>query len=135
MCEHRGEGAGAERASVAAATCEALESGARVPTRAPRTHPSSHLEMMADMRGLHWFIHRRGVTPLVLFWKRSGNMAKKSGNTAVLTSSVWMAATPLVACEPTMARCAMRTHLGWPAGGGGEGRGGGGRGGESDWRH
>ena len=55
--------------------------------------------------------HRRGVTPLVLFWKRSGNSSNMRGNTWVLMSSLWMAATPLMVCDPTMDRLAMRIHF------------------------
>ena len=54
---------------------------------------------------------RRGVTPLVLLLKRSGNISAKSLTVVVRSSSEWIAATPLVLCEPTMARFAMRTCL------------------------
>ena len=52
---------------------------------------------------------RRGVTPLVLLLKRSGNISARSLTVVVRSSSEWIAATPLVLCEPTMARLAMRT--------------------------
>ena len=58
---------------------------------------------------------RRWVTPLVLLLKRSGNISAKSGTTVFLSSPVWMAATPLVLCVPTMAMCAMRTFLDSPS--------------------
>ena len=59
--------------------------------------------------GLASSSQRRGVTPLVLLLKRSGNISAKSLTVVVRSSSEWMAATPLVLCEPTMARLAMRT--------------------------
>ena len=58
---------------------------------------------------------RRCVTPLVLLLNRSGNSSAKSGTTVFFSRSVWMAATPLVLCEPTMAILAMRTFLGSPS--------------------
>ena len=58
--------------------------------------------------GLASSSQRRGVTPLVLLLKRSGNISAKSLTVTVRSSSEWMAATPLVLCEPTIARLAMR---------------------------
>ena len=52
--------------------------------------------------------HLRGVTPLVLLLKRSGNISARSLTVVVRSRSVWIAETPLVLCEPTMARLAMR---------------------------
>ena len=54
---------------------------------------------------------RRGVTPLVLLLKRSGNISARSLTVVVRNSLEWIAATPLVLCEPTIARFAMRTCL------------------------
>ena len=51
---------------------------------------------------------RRGVTPLVLLLKRSGNISARSLTVTVRSSSEWIAATPLVLCEPTIARLAIR---------------------------
>ena len=59
--------------------------------------------------GLASSSQRRGVTPLVLLPKRSGNISAKSGTTFVFSNSEWMAATPLVLWVPTIARWAMRT--------------------------
>ena len=58
--------------------------------------------------GLASSSQRRGVTPLVLLLKRSGNISARSLTVVVRSSSEWIAATPLVLCEPTMARLAMR---------------------------
>ena len=63
--------------------------------------------------GLASSSQRRGVTPLVLLLNRSGNISAKSATVLVRSSSEWMAATPFVLWEPTMARLAMRT---WRAG-------------------
>ena len=49
------------------------------------------------------------MTPLVLLLNFSGCIAKKSGKSSRLMSSVCSRATPLTLCEPTVARCAMRT--------------------------
>ena len=54
---------------------------------------------------------RRGVTPLVLLLKRSGNISARSLTVTVRSSFEWIAATPLVLCDPTIARFAMRTCL------------------------
>ena len=51
---------------------------------------------------------RRGVTPLVLLLNRSGNISARSLTVIVRSSSEWMAATPFVLCEPTIARFAIR---------------------------
>ena len=58
--------------------------------------------------GLASSSQRRGVTPLVLLLKRSGNISARSLTVVVRSSFEWTAATPLVLCEPTMARLAMR---------------------------
>ena len=58
--------------------------------------------------GFDWSSQRRGVTPLVLLLKRSGNISASSFTVVVRNSFEWTAATPLVLCEPTMARLAMR---------------------------
>ena len=63
----------------------------------------------AASAGLASSSQRRGVTPLVLLLNRSGNISARSLTVVVRSSSEWMAATPLVLCEPTMARLAMRT--------------------------
>mmetsp|Transcript_15458 Transcript_15458/g.26592 ORF Transcript_15458/g.26592 Transcript_15458/m.26592 type:complete len:257 (+) Transcript_15458:1387-2157(+) len=65
--------------------------------------------------GLHWFNQRLGVMPFVLFWNLSGQTATKSAKSESLRIWEWMAATPLTANEPTMARLAMRTILGVPS--------------------
>ena len=65
--------------------------------------------------GLASSSQRRGVTPLVLLLKRSGNISARSLTVCVRSSSEWMAATPLVLCEPTMARLAMRTFRSAPS--------------------
>ena len=51
---------------------------------------------------------RRGVTPLVLLLKRSGNSSARSLTVTVRSRPEWIAATPFVLCEPTIARLAMR---------------------------
>ena len=51
---------------------------------------------------------RRGVTPLVLLLKRSGNISERSFTVVVRNNWEWIAATPLVLCEPTIARFAIR---------------------------
>ena len=58
---------------------------------------------------------RRGVTPLVLLLNRSGNISARSLTVVVRSNLEWIAATPLVLCEPTMARFAMRTCLVGPS--------------------
>ena len=58
--------------------------------------------------GLACSSHRRGVTPLVLLLKRSGNISARSFTVEVRNSFEWTAATPFVLCEPTMARLAIR---------------------------
>ena len=58
--------------------------------------------------GLASSSQRRGVTPLVLLLKRSGNISARSLTVIVRSKLGWIAATPLVLCEPTMARLAMR---------------------------
>ena len=65
--------------------------------------------------GLASSSQRRGVTPLVLLLKRSGNISARSLTVVVRSSSEWIAATPLVLCEPTMARLAMRTCCSGPS--------------------
>ena len=59
--------------------------------------------------GLAMSSQRRGVTPLVLLLKRSGNISARSLTVAVRNSLEWIAATPFVLCEPMIARFAMRT--------------------------
>ena len=66
--------------------------------------------MSFDSAGFACCSQRRGVTPLVLLLNRSGNTSAKSRSTRVRNRSEWMAATPLVLCEPTTARCAIRTR-------------------------
>src|ERR1700722_16766821 len=51
---------------------------------------------------------RRGVTPLVLLLNRSGNISARSLTVVVRSNLEWTADTPLVLCEPTMARLAIR---------------------------
>ena len=58
---------------------------------------------------------RRGVTPLVLLLKRSGNISARSLTVIVRNRPEWIAATPLVLCEPTMARLAMRIFRSAPS--------------------
>ncbi len=58
---------------------------------------------------------RRGVTPLVLLLKRSGKISARSFTVVARSSSEWIAATPFVLCEPTIARLAMRTCLAGPS--------------------
>src|SRR2546430_1853440 len=67
--------------------------------------------------GLASSSQRRGVTPFVLLLKRSGNISARSLTVIVRSSLEWIAATPLVLCEPTMARLAMRTCLVGPGAG------------------
>ena len=64
--------------------------------------------MQPASAGLASSSQRRGVTPLVLLLKRSGNISARSWTVTVRSSSEWIAATPLVLCEPTIARFAMR---------------------------
>src|SRR5262249_1677136 len=64
--------------------------------------------MVRESSGLHSNNQRRGVTPLVLLLKRSGNRSAKSLTVVVRSRFEWTAATPLVLCEPTIARFAMR---------------------------
>ena len=58
---------------------------------------------------------RRGVTPLVTFWKRSGQSSAKSGNSRVRTSSEWSCETPFTLWLPTIARWPMRIRFGCPS--------------------
>src|ERR1017187_621865 len=67
------------------------------------TQPSPMASVMtAAGDGLASNSQRRGLTPLVLLLKRSGNIAAKSGTTRCFSNSECSAATPLVLCEPTM---------------------------------
>ena len=76
-------------------------------------HPSPMASVMTfASAGFASNNQRRGVTPLVLLLNRSGNIVAKSGTRRCLISSECNAATPLVLCDPTMARCAMRTCRG-----------------------
>ncbi len=54
---------------------------------------------------------RRGVTPFVTLRKRCGYISAKSRSTVWRKRSECNAATPLTACAPIVARCAMRTFL------------------------
>src|SRR5207249_4227485 len=65
--------------------------------------------MMRASAGFASSSQRRGVTPLVLLLKRSGNISARSLTVVERRSAEWIAATPLVLCEPTMARFAIRT--------------------------
>ena len=59
---------------------------------------------------------RRGVTPFVLLLKRSGNISARSLTVVVRSSWEWIAATPFVLCEPTIARfAAMRIFCSGPS--------------------
>ena len=72
--------------------------------------PSPIASVMLEARaGLASRSQRRGVTPLVLLLNRSGYISARSLTVTVRSRSEWMAATPLVLCEPTMARFAIRT--------------------------
>src|SRR5271165_3544059 len=62
--------------------------------------------MAPDSAGLASSSQRRGVTPFVLLLKRSGNTSARSFTVVVRNSFEWTAATPLVLCEPTIARLA-----------------------------
>ena len=77
--------------------------------------PRSCWVMSRDRNGLACCSQRLGVTPLVLLLKRAGNISAKSLSTRLRSSSEWIAATPLVLCEPTTARCAMRTFRTGPS--------------------
>ena len=61
-------------------------------------------------RGLLSASQRRGVTPLVTLKNFSGAIRWKSLSTVCFSSSVWSAATPLMAWLPADARLAMRTY-------------------------
>ena len=67
--------------------------------------------MSARSGGLHIASHRRGVTPLVLFWNFSGHSSWNSRKMVSLMISEWMAATPLIVCDATTAKYAIRTNL------------------------
>src|SRR3954471_24969888 len=69
-------------------------------------------EITLESAGLAISSQRRGVTPLVLLLKRSGNISAKSLTVVARSNCEWMAATPLVLCEPTIARLAIRTLFG-----------------------
>ena len=58
---------------------------------------------------------RLGVTPFVLLLKRSGNASARSRTVVLRKSSEWIAATPFVLCEPTIARFAMRMCFACPS--------------------
>ena len=67
------------------------------------------LVMASASAGFESSSQRRGVTPLVLLLKRSGKRPARSLTVVVRNNSEWMAATPLVLCDPTIARFAIRT--------------------------
>ena len=58
---------------------------------------------------------RRGVTPLVMFVKRSGQSFAKSAKIVCTSSSECSAETPLTLWLPTIDRFAMRTRRSLPS--------------------
>ena len=58
---------------------------------------------------------RRGVTPFVLLLNLSGNISARSLTVVISAGGEWIAATPLLLCDPTIARLAMRTCLVGPS--------------------
>ena len=66
-------------------------------------------EIVSARGGLASRSQRRGVTPFVLLLKRSGKASARSRTVVLRRSLEWIAATPLVLCEATMARFAIRT--------------------------
>ena len=71
--------------------------------------------MAVESEGLASRSQRLGVTPFVLLLKRSGNDSARSLTVIVRRRFEWIAATPLVLCDPTMARLAMRTNFVGPS--------------------
>ena len=69
-------------------------------------------EIAVESQGLASLSQRLGVTPLVLLLKRSGNTSARSLTVVLRKSSEWIAATPLVLWDPTIATLAMRTCCG-----------------------
>src|SRR3989475_11354491 len=67
--------------------------------------------MMRASAGFASSSQRRGVTPLVLLLKRSGNISARSLTVVERRSAEWIAAKPFVLCEPTMAALAKRACL------------------------
>ena len=65
-------------------------------------------EIVSARAGLARRSQRLGVTPLVLLLKRSGKASARSRTVVLRKSSEWIAATPFVLWEPTIARFAMR---------------------------
>src|SRR5215831_3123628 len=84
------------------------------PLRSERlaTQPSPTVSLSSFASGgLLSIMKRRGVTPLVMLWNRSGHSSAKSFSTVCCSSCVCRAATPLTAWLPTVARFAMRTRF------------------------
>ena len=80
------------------------------------TQPSPTASVNRDERpGLARSSQRRGVTPFVLLLNRAGNSPARSLSTVSRSSREWSAATPLVLCDPTTARCAIRTFFSGPS--------------------
>ena len=69
-------------------------------------------ELTSESAGFASSSHLRWLTPLVLEWNLSGKSAAKSGSSCERMSDVCSSATPLIACDPTVARTAMRAILG-----------------------
>src|SRR6266853_5750006 len=73
-------------------------------------HPSPMASVIEpESAGFDKCTQRRGVTPLVLLLNRSGNISARSLTVIVRSNSEWIAATPFVLWEPTIARFAIRT--------------------------
>ena len=66
-------------------------------------------EIVSARGGLASRSQRLGVTPFVLLLKRSGKASARSRTVVSRRNLEWIAATPLVLCEPTIARFAIRT--------------------------
>src|SRR6266436_794112 len=86
--------------------------------RRPRSWPWSTIqlspiacEIASASAGFASRSHLRGVTPFVLLLNRSGKISARSLTVVVRSRPVCIPATPLVLCEPTIARFAMRTCL------------------------
>jgi len=100
--------------------CRKAESSASGLSRESSSRSVTHFEPMAseiaaDSAGFASRSQRRGVTPFVLLLKRSGKSSARSLTVLVRRRSEWMAATPFVLCEPTMARFAMRIFRSGPS--------------------
>src|SRR5271154_1289587 len=68
------------------------------------------LVMASASAGFESSSQRRGVTPLVLLLNRSGKRPARSLTVVLRNNSEWMAATPLVLCDPTIAIFVDQTH-------------------------